>query len=432
MSIFKYLSSIGIIFVVAVVLIMSIVTPNKEVSDLEGRSLEIMPLPSFIRNMFTKEDVETNGANNDIIENIVLVGKQEIEEENNENEVESAIKVYVEGILNGDYFKRWDNYFSDHIYLRDKMVNLYTDIQSKMNKKYINGVYLGKDNFFISNSNIKEFTDEQSKLRAEYFDSIGKEFKESHIYLINFPLKGDIYEDKMPIEEYKSVNKYYINRLWEKINSKNIEIIDTSNIINEENLYNKTDHHWNMNGTWKAYSYIINEISNKFSEVGLPKNKDDYNIEVYENYFIGSDGRKVGQLVTEMDNIEIYRHKNEEDFNVTINNKQGQFFYNSQLNKEKFNNDYMVYLNGDNAEVIVENSNSNNNLSVVAIGDSMDNPLIPLLAPHFEYIYNYDLRYYKDNLTEKIKDINPDIIIFEGLTSSFLSNDAEIFNIYNY
>lgn len=62
----------------------------------------------------------------------------------------------------------------------------------------------------------------------------------------------------------------------------------------------------------------------------------------------------------------------------------------------------------------------------------MNNSLISLLSPHFEYIYSYDLRYHKENLTEKIKDINLDIIIFEGLISSFLSNDAEIFNIYNY
>lgn len=61
----------------------------------------------------------------------------------------------------------------------------------------------------------------------------------------------------------------------------------------------------------------------------------------------------------------------------------------------------------------------------------MDNQLIPLLAPHFYKIYNYDLRLYKENLNNTIKNINPDIIMFNGLTNHYIDSELKIFNINN-
>lgn len=106
-----------------------------------------------------------------------------------------------------------------------------------------------------------------------------------------------------------------------------------------------------MNGTWKAYEYIIDELSKEFIEIGKAKAKDFYNIETYEECFIGSDGRKAGQLVTKKDDIEIYRYKNIDDYKVWINGEEGKFFYESNLKRYMFSGGYRVYLNGDNAEV---------------------------------------------------------------------------------
>ena len=395
---FKYMSSIGVMCIVIIIVIASLITPDKEISDLEGRKLQGMPT---FNNLVVKEKTHNFNA-------------------------------YVYEGLMGILFKKWDDYFSDNIFLRDKIVNIYTAIQSFENKKYVNGVYLGTDGYFFTDNNPKPLTDEYLKERAEYFNCIAEEFNESKVYMVNLPYKSNVYENNMPIEGYQSLNTEYINKLWGYIDSNKIEIMDINNIFNDnEQFFHKTDHHWNMNGTFTAYNYIISKISKDFTEVGEAKTKDYYNIETYQEYFIGTDGRKAGQLVTEMDDIEVYRHKNEEDYKVTINDKEGKFFYDEQLDKERFNNDYMVYLNGDNAEVIIENTKSNNDLSIVVIGDSMDNPLIPLLSTHFKNIYSYDLRYYKDNLANKIKSIDPDIIVINGLTNSFINKDSELFNIYN-
>lgn len=394
---FKYLSSIGTITLIFVISIMSIISKDYEISDLEGRKLEVMPT---VKNLILKEKTHNFNA-------------------------------YLYELLFGDIFEKWDNYFSDHIYFRDNFVNAYTSIQKQTNKKYVNSVYLGKDNYFLSDTNSKEISDNQLKARARYFTSISEMFKEAKIYMINLPYKNDVYESKMPIDGYRSLNNIYINKLFEYIENSKLTCIDVKNDFKDsEELYHKTDHHWNMNGTWIAYENIVNKIKNDFEEIGEIKTKDFYNIDIYENYFIGTDGRKVGQIVSEMDDIEIYNHKNKEDYNVYIDGELSDFYWYDFLNEERFNNDYGVYLGGDHAEVIIENIKSNNDLSIVIIGDSMDNPLIPLLAPHFNKIYSYDLRYYNESIIDKIQSINPEIIAFIGLTNNFINDEGSLFNIY--
>ena len=68
---YKYMSSIVVCSAVLLISLGSIIIPDKEVSELEGRTLETIPL--------------------------------DINQES------------IEGMLSGDYFSKWDTYFSDHI-----------------------------------------------------------------------------------------------------------------------------------------------------------------------------------------------------------------------------------------------------------------------------------------------------------------------------
>ena len=97
------------------------------------------------------------------------------------------------------------------------------------------------------------------------------------------------------------------------------------------------------------------------------------------------------------------------------------------------NNDYMVYLDGDNSELVVNNNQSNNEIKIVILGDSMDNPLILLLAPHFKELYSYDQREsftgFNGDINKIVEAINPDIIMFVGLGGHIIDgSESKIFN----
>lgn len=384
---YKYITSIVVVVVTLSISIISIVIPDKEISELEARELQEVPLP----NKLISEDFNRNA--------------------------------YIYELLTGDMFKKWDNYFSDHILNRDKIVSAYTAIQEILDKKYVNGAFLGKDDYIFSTSTVMGVSNEDLKNSADYFNDFANKFKNSETYIVNLPSKSMVYEDKMPIDNYVSPDNEYIDEVLSNIDN-NVNVLDFRSIISsDEDLYYKTDHHWNMTGTYKAYNYIINNIEKKFEMVGRPKSKDEFDIEIYEKYFVGTDGRKVAQLVKDGENIEIYNNEDMINYKVRGRRTKDKLIHREYLSEEKLNNDYDVYLASDNPEVIVENMNSNNDLKIVMIGDSMDNPLVPLMAFHFREIYSYDLRYYKEDIISKIDQINPDIIMLIGLSEHFIKGE---------
>lgn len=385
---FKYTTSLLIVGTTLFISIMSIITPDKEISEVEGRILQQTPTPKNIN--------DTN--------------------------------TYKQEIINGKLFSKWDNYFSDQIYNRNNIVDSYTKLQMILNKKYINEVYIGKDEELIKSGNYNDYNDKYLKQRANDFNEFANKFKDSMVYMVTIPNKNHAYENKMPIKNYKSGQGIYLNEIIDNINKERINVIDlSSKMQNKENLYYKTDHHMNMNGVYNAYQSIISEMNKKLPQIGKPQKKENFKITKYENVFIGSYGREVLQVVKNMDDIEIYKDPSFYDYKVINQWGEGKLFYEENILKDKLNSDYGVYLGGDQPKVSIENRQAKNNLDVVIIGDSMDNPLISLIAPHFKTTYSYDLRHYKDDIVNEINRIKPDVILMIGATSNYV-NLSEIFN----
>lgn len=384
---YKYTTSILITGFILTISIMSIITPDKEISEVEGRTLQQLPTPKNI---------------------------------NDEN-------LYKEELLNGQVFIKWDNYFNDHIYNRNGIVDIYTKLQAKLNKKYINEVYIGKDGELIKSSNYNDYNENELKERADNFNEFAQIFKESKNYMITIPNKNHAYENKMPIKEYKSGQGIYLDKIIDNIDKNYINVINLSDTMKEDGLYYKTDHHMNMNGVFNVYKTIIQEINKDLPQIDKAKEKEDFKIQTFDNVFIGSYGRQVLQVVDKMDDIEIYKDENFDNYKVTNDLGEGKLFYEENISEDKLNNDYAIYLGGDRPKVKIENSQSKNNLNVAIIGDSMDNPLISLIAAHFKNTYSYDLRYYKEDIVSEIKSINPDVILMIGASSNFV-NKTEIFN----
>ncbi|MBQ3421817.1 MAG: hypothetical protein IJH34_09115, partial [Romboutsia sp.] len=145
---YKYMTSVGVIGIVVFVGIMSILTPDKETSELDGRTLQTLP----------------------------------------------SIKWNFKETLDGSFFKEWDSYFSDHIFKRDTIVNAYSSIQDTLDKKYVNGVYLGEDEYVFTLNEVKGMTDSKLENSAEHFNKIADKFSNAKSYLVNLPQKSMIYE----------------------------------------------------------------------------------------------------------------------------------------------------------------------------------------------------------------------------------------------
>lgn len=378
---YRYITSIFTLVVIIGFGVVSTIKKDNEISMLEGRTLQQVP---------TKEEFD--------------------KQDNNEDKYFFAKK-----ILNGDYFKTWDNYFSDQIFGRGTMVNEYADVQKLLNKTYINEIIFGDNGYVFTVPNNAE--DEKSiEYRVNYYSELKDEFKESSIYFATYPSKDVVYSKYVPIKDYKSIEEDAIQKLISRIDTSKVTPLNLYyEMQGKEDLFYKTDHHWNMNGVYLGYETLIKSMAKEFPQVGEPKSKDSYNIETYSKVFVGSNGRRVGQLIKDQEDIQLYRYPDEDKFKVTINGEAAHLYYPELIDEYKYNNDYDAYIRGDNAETIIENTRSKNDLKIVMIGDSMDNPLVPLMAENFNKVYSFDLRYYKQDLNSRLHEINPDIILVNSL-----------------
>lgn len=382
---YKYITSLVVILFLLSVSITSIIRPDYNVSEQEGRKLQQIP---------TKDMFKESG--------------------------------YINGLLNGEVFKTWDNYFGDQIVGRGKIVSIYTKIQKLLGKRYINKVYLTDDNDYIEDSKYDKYDDKYIKNRAENFNILADRFSYSKVYTVNIPNKNYAYESKIPIKDYKAEQSIYIPKIFKYINN-NINKIDLTNKMKENpNYYYKTDHHMNMDGAYEVYKEIISNISKDFPDVKSPKDKSEYYIKNYKNSFIGSQGRKVLSILDKKDDIQVYYDKSFVDYKAYNENGQANLYYEGYIKGESLSTDYAVYLGGNNGLYKLYNNQSENNIKIAIIGDSIDNPLIPLMAPHFKELYSYDLRYYEGNILDDIENINPDIIMCIGLSNNFI-NETDVF-----
>lgn len=384
------LTSYIIIPIVLIIAIGSCLSPSRRFSNLEGRALQQFSItPSSIKENFIPSKISDKKLS---------------------------------------LAKQLDNFFSDQIIKRDSIVSFYNSFQIFIGKKKINNIYIGKDNYLFNFTPIiiKEETLINS---AKFYNKLGSNLKNSKLYLINLPSKNMVYEDKVPIKGYKANENYYVETLFKYINPS-IRTINVKNIMNpSEDLYYKTDHHWNMTGAFKAYTYIIEELNKDNPLIGAPNARNKFKIYTYEKYFLGSDGRSIANNKIKPEDISIYKYPNDKKFRFIKDNIEINPFDENSLSLDRYNNDYSVYLGGDGGIITVENLQPKNNLSVAIIGDSMDNPLISLFADHFKTLYSYDIRHFKGNLYQDVKRQKTDIVILIGLTPSVLYHDGGVFNL---
>ena len=425
---YRYISSIFIIASVILITTITIITPDKEVSLLEGRSLEIIPIPEFIRNKFSSNDkvnsdIENNETsseeeNND---NVVLLSSTS---DNKSDETESAAQVYIKQILNGEYFERWDTYFSDHIVGRDYIVSSYMKIQEAKNSQYINGVYIGKNEMLFSKSGL-ESDEKHIKKRADIFNEFREKINAENVYIGVVPNKYMIEKEYFTISDNDTSQDITVAKFEDNINEDKINLISFNNLKSKNNLFYKTDHHLNSEGAYLAYKDIVESINKKI-EIGEPLDKSMFKVDTFEKCYIGADGRKVGYLVKNLEDVTVYSPK-DINYKAFDDGVEYNLIDTSQISQERFNNDYLVFMGGDKSRVVIENEESKNNLNILIIGDSSDNPIIPMLIPHFSNIYSFDLRYNNINIINEINSIEPDIVLLLGLPFGYLDNNSKIF-----
>lgn len=274
---------------------------------------------------------------------------------------------------------------------------------------------------------------------------------DSDFLYIAAPEKG--YYFKTP-NNVKSFTKSNFDRYIEALDENNIPYLNLIEKAKEdkiaaENMFFVTDHHWKPTlGIWACEKtcetlndYYGFEYNSKYNDLS------NYNVEMYEDWFLGSYGKKVGTYFTpfgaddfdlitptfETDLTEEQPIKNEVrtgDFSETV------LFKNNLETKDYYKyNPYATYSGGDFRLQIITNNLNPNGETFLVVRDSFACVVTPFLSLNSSKIYNVDIRDYeyyvgdRVNISEYIREIKPDnvLVLYSGVSSGD-SNDRYNFN----
>jgi hypothetical protein len=256
---------------------------------------------------------------------------------------------------------------------------------------------------------------------------------------VQAPIKSDMNDELVRVGSENFANQN-TNELLENLALYGVDYLDlretlTSSVELVEKYFYNTDHHWNTDAGFLVYNLLVEELKSAFPNAEFDENAlnpSAWTREVYEDWFLGSHGKRVGEYFAGVDDFYVYTPNFETDMSLYIP-KYSKLYTGSfeEVNMrteyldapDYFNeNPYVTYIGGDYPIVHHVNFNAKNDLKVVIFKDSYTLPVQAFLSTQVKELVVIDPRYYNGHSLAEFADIiSPDIVITMINPSSFSS-----------
>ena len=349
-----------------------------------------------------------------------------------------------------DVFGSVEDAFTKGVFMRDNYVDLYGGLQRATGKSIIwsdssnKTIMIGSDGKLYSSGNItmnfSDYSVDEEKLKsfAKRTSDLGLFSKQNGAELVfmQAPARYDPEYVSLPIR-IKDKEKADVNYVYNELKDDgNVCVLNSQLLYKEqgipfEDLFFKTDHHWNVKTAFRAYCEICKALNEK--GFGIDEsfyNIDNYNVETVERSYLGSLGVNTGGWFSGYDDFDLISPKFDAEYVKEICRIQNQSIekggkieyrgsfteavlssYNDVKNK-KGKVIFGTYVASDRSEVIIRNNNSATGKRALILKDSFGLPVSAFLSTCFEEEIIIDPRYINDKTVyEYISDYKPDAVI---------------------
>lgn len=302
-----------------------------------------------------------------------------------------------DALADGKFTEDLESFVSDQFPLRDFFVgvNAYFNLLSGRNSTA--PVYYGKDGYLIG-APADLNTDTALKNVQKFSDFARENNLEATIMVV--PQCGYVMDDKLP----KLHGEYTDGEIFDIIaeNKGEMTFIDVREAFNKTKndvqLYYKTDHHVTSAGAFEVYKLYAAEKDLKVT--------NDYEIKT-EPDFYGTSYSKGSYWLSAPDEIEMW-HKNNLKATVEITEpgkdvvKNDSIFFTDRLSEA---DKYPVYLDGNHSLTKITNPDAKGG-KILVIKDSFAHCFTGFLAEQYSEIYMVDMRYYRNSVSDLVKENN--------------------------
>ncbi len=271
-------------------------------------------------------------------------------------------------------------------------------------------IFLNKDNFYILQTNQNdEYINKKMKENINFYNDLSK-ITETYIYL----------PSRYEFQEFNNAyNIRNMNKIKEKfLNNLNNIMVRELNVKNKEeyqNLFYRTDHHWNSYGAYQGYLDICEAMN---------LNCKAYDIVETDVTYHGS----IGKMVSDQKISDKFMYINDDvKIDAIVEGAKPDVNFKPRKikdNKGIFYDYYVGYYNGLYSEVIYNGKGSDN---LLILGDSYAWQIDYLIAQEFNKTYVLNPKYVENiNIYDYLKENNITKILI------LMETQTTIFDNYDY
>lgn len=272
---------------------------------------------------------------------------------------------------------------------------------------------------------------------AAYNDDLGI----PTLYMV-LPVKVNKYEDTMPTGSVCYGNGNSDNFLT-MLDSR-VDVLDLREDFNRaEQPYDyyffNTDHHWTPEGAFLGFQSLAERLREDYGFQIDPAVTDPANYKkvVYEDYFLGSQGKRVGPLYAGVDDLTLllpaeetagFTHSVPHKEEVRTGSFEDAFIYQEMVAEKNYYNlnPYVVYSGGDYPLSYAYNENDPSGKKILIIRQSYGCAFTPFLSRACSQLDILDPRYFSGSIRDYIKESRPDVVVV-----AYAANDCVNSAIFN-
>ena len=341
--------------------------------------------------------------------------------ENENRYLQQAPEFSWKRLEKGEFTSDIESYMSDQIFMKDQLVSLKTVTDRTLLKNYQNGVYFGKDGYYLQDyQENRPLIEKNISCLNDFADSLDKSVDVSFLLV---PNAVSVMSDKLPAvtqtDDQLESEKYISSILSDRINLC-FPYDQLKDAAKSTQVFYKTDHHWTPDGAYRAYQQFC-----------TLKNLTPFDCNVYTKItvpdFYGTHYSATRRWNAQADSFSYYDLPNQ----MTVYKVNGEADYEPvkteglmNLAKLDTRDKYGAFLDGNNGYSVIEGNGTG---SILVVKDSYANSFIPYLTANYAKIGVVDFRGLAYGLDSTIEKEGYDQILILYNFQTFISDNKVIY-----
>ncbi|MBR3704128.1 MAG: hypothetical protein IKM11_01370 [Oscillospiraceae bacterium] len=302
-------------------------------------------------------------------------------------------------------------YTSDQVTWKTRFVDLNGLFARLTGRQVYNKITAGENGMLIEQFRNIDMTAYTSEI-TEFSQYLDEDLDIPFLY-IQAPYKED-FEDKVLPYGTQSYANEVTDTVLSALNSGGVDTMDLRPVLSatpemlEKNFY-RTDHHWNADGAFVAFQLVVQALEERFPDRGIDltyTQNDQWERHTLNNWFLGSQGKRVGQYYGGTDDLIWYTPRFETEMSCCVMKYSQLYkgdFSDANIREEYIeskdyygDNAYCVYIGGDYPLVQHRNLKAPSDLKILWLKDSFTLPLQSCLSTVFQEIDVVDPRHFTE------------------------------------